>query len=338
MKNTLLFFCISLIIGGLLISAGFTADKKLAQTGFQFLSVPIDARPVAMGEAFTTVAGNATSVFHNPANMALMTSFIDIGLNQNKWIADIDYISGCIAVNPLNGQFGTFAVSVLSVNYGEFLGTMVDPNSDKGYMDTGTFEPSAYSVGLGYAKALTDRFSVGGHIKYVSQKLGSSELPGEAGVNTTIDNEVDVLAYDFGTIYRTGYKSLVFGMTVRNFSQEVKYQTEGFQLPLTFKIGLSMNVFDFFLEPDNTHTLLISVDALHPRAYSERINLGGEYVFMDMFAVRGGYMYNYDERDITFGFGFQPKLLGSFRIALDYAYTPFGIFDNVQIMSVRITY
>ena len=343
MKSWVLIIFLTLCVGCMTATNTYSADKKLAQTGFQFLSVPIDARSAAMGEALTTIPGNSTSLFHNPANMSLMTSFADVSFNQNQWIADIKYTSGSVAINPSGGKFGTVGFSVLSVNYGDFLGTMVDQTTDKGYRDTGIFSPTAFSFGVGYAKALTDRFSVGGHIKYVSQELGSSVLPvgnvqGGVAENTEeINNKVSVWAVDFGTVFRTGFKSLVFGMTVRNFSQEVKFQREGFQLPLTFKIGLSMNVFDFFMENSDLHSLVVSVDALHPRAYSERLNIGGEYLFMNMLALRAGYLYNYDERELTAGFGVQ-KYFGTRGVAFDYAYSPFGLFDNVSRMSVRLSF
>lgn len=343
MKSWVLIIFLTLSLGCMIASNTYSADKKLAQTGFQFLSVPVDARSAAMGEALTTIPGKSSSMFHNPANMALMNSFADFSLNQNEWIADITYSSGSLALNPMGGQWGTFGFTVLSVNYGDFIGTMVDQSTDKGYKDTGIFSPTAFSFGVGYAKSLTDRFSVGGHIKYVNQELGSSILPvgdvtdGDAESENEVSNKVDVWAVDFGTVFRTGFKSLVFGMTVRNFSEEVKFQSEGFQLPLTFKIGLSMNVFDFFMEKSDLHSLMVSVDALHPRAYSERLNIGGEYIFMDILSLRAGYLYNYDERELTAGFGVQ-KMFGTRGVSFDYAYTPFGVFENVTRMSVRLSF
>jgi hypothetical protein len=343
MKSWVLILLLTLCSGYMLASNTFAADAKLAQTGFQFLSVPVDARSAAMGEAMTTVPGYSLSMFHNPATMALMTSFSDFSFNQSEWIYDIKYTSGSVALNPFNGLYGTLGFSVLSVNYGDFIGTMVDPKSDKGYIDTGIFSPTAFSFGVAYAKSLSDRFAVGGHFKYVNQELGNSTLPvgdvkdGVAESTKDVSNKVGVWAIDFGTVYQTGFKSLAFGMTVRNFSQEAKFQTEGFQLPLTFTIGLSMNVFDFISGMSDMHKMVVSVDALHPRAYAERLNIGGEYVFMDMLALRAGYLYNYDERDFTVGFGVQ-KFFQTRGFAIDYAYTPFGIFDNVTRMSVRLAF
>jgi len=226
----------------LAISSGY-AQKKLAQTGFQFLSVSSDARASAMGEAFTTVEGQSSALFHNPAGMARLSSLVDVATNYASWIADIKHYSLCAAFNPADGKYGVFGISVMSVDYGEMQGTMVWANPE-GYIDTEIFSPQALAVGIGYANALTDRFAVGGQIKYAAQSLGKSVVPGE-GVKK---NLASAIAFDFGTVYRTGFKSLAFGMCLRNFSQEIKFEQEGFQLPLTSKIGISMDVLDLFMD------------------------------------------------------------------------------------------
>jgi hypothetical protein len=225
----------------------------------------------------------------------------------------------------------------MSVDYGEMFETIRAPNPD-GYLDLGTFSPSAKMIGFGYAKALSDRFSVGGTVKYVKQALGSSTVGFDAGdTRVRTKNDANVLAYDFGILYRTGFKSLNFGMTVRNFSKEIKYEKEEFQLPLIFKMGLSMNAMDLFdINPEN-HSFLISVDAAHPRDFKEQLNFGGEYVFMQILALRAGYMLNNDEFGFTGGVGIQ-KAFSDLQVGFDYSYTPFGIFDKVQRISVHLSF
>lgn len=346
MRKYILISLTILIIFGMLNTGAYAADPKLAQTGFQFLSIPTDARAVAMGEAFTAVPANSMSIFYNPANISFMSSFIDLTLSQNQWIADINHYSGSIAFRPWQGRYGVFAFSVLSVDYGEFLGTIVDPSTDKGYLETGNFSPSAYAAGIAYSKNLTDRFGFGLHLKYVSQDLGSSRIPSpdrDPGDpddlrTTTKSYSEGVMAFDFGTIYRTGFKSLAFGMSVQNFSQEVRFESEGFQLPLVFNIGISMDMVDVLMPDSKSHSLLIAVDANHPRAAPEQLKIGGEYSFMNIIALRLGYHSDVDERDVSFGIGLR-KDFGrkGGRIALDYAYTPFGIFDNVQRFSFSLS-
>lgn len=326
-SNSSKIFLIVLIIS-VFISSGVFAQKKLAQTGFQFLSVAQDARAIALGDAYTTVEGMPNGLFYNPASIVSFNGLVGVSANYFEWIADINHMSFALALNPMEGQYGVIGVSVQAVDYGDLQGTMVWENP-QGYVDTEIFNPSALAIGLGYGRMLTEKFMVGGQIKFVSQNLGKSVIPGEAAKS----NVADVFAFDFGTIYKTGFRSLSFGMSVRNFSQEIKYEEEGFQLPLTFKIGVSIDAMDFILEDQDKHGLLVIFDAAHPRSYPEYLNLGTEYTFMNTFAVRVGYVTNQDEYDFTAGFGIK-----QFGVGLDYAYTPFGVFDNVHRFSFNFSY
>jgi len=320
------------------------SQSKLAQTGFQFLSVGTDARATAMGEAFTTIEGSSASMFYNPAGMARLGGFIDLSANQMKWIADIKYFSGSAAVAPEGGRYGVIGLSVLKVNYGEFKFTRVAKNL-LGYEDIADFaQPGAYLVGLGYARELSDKFSVGGQAKYVYQDLGDSYVPvytkvtidtGGVRTDTTIQKQsynLSVLAFDFGTIYKTGLKSLAFGMTISNFSREITYARESFQLPLTFKVGVSMNLVDLMPSLADNHSLLLSVDAVHPRSYPEFVNVGAEYWFMNTVALRAGYISNHDDYDFVAGVGVK-----KFGLAVDYSFMPHKVFDNVHRFSVRFS-
>jgi len=325
----------------ILFGFSYSTDIKLAQTGFQFLSVASDARATAMGEAMTTLRGQSNSVFFNPASMARSQHLLCTNFSQNQWIADINHITASVGFAPKGGYYGVFALSMQSVEYGEVQGTMVWENN-AGYIDTEIMRPSALALGVGYAKSLSDKFSIGGHIKSAYQFLGRSTIPLTDSTNSVIKNWASTIAYDFGTIYETGWKEFAFGMTVRNFSQEIKYQTEGFQLPLTFTIGGSIDLAQFqvlrFLQsplnPDSK--FMLSIDALHPRSYSERLNVGIEYNPLSILFLRTGYYGNYDERGITFGVGFRlaKKMKG---ISIDYAYTPFGLFDSVQQLSFQLS-
>jgi hypothetical protein len=77
------------------------------------------------------------------------------------------------------------------------------------------------------------------------------------------------------------------------------------------------------------------VDAIHPRDYTERLNIGAEFMLMDMFAIRAGYKYNYDEEGLTMGAGLNYTLSG-LNVKIDYAYCPTSNFDTVNRFSIGI--
>lgn len=103
-------------------------NKKLAQTGFQFLSVTSDARSGGMADAMTTIHGKSVSLFFNPAGLSRQTELFDINFSSNEWIAGIKHEAVSLSVSPKNGQYGVFGFSLLNVDYGELQGTMVWDN------------------------------------------------------------------------------------------------------------------------------------------------------------------------------------------------------------------
>ena len=145
-----------------------------------------------------------------------------------------------------------------------------------------------------------------------------------------VNNRKAPIVFDFGTSFKTGFKSLVLGMSVRNFATEIKYADESFELPLTFNVGLSMDVMDFFEDRSFINSVFVSTNAVHNRDYREQIYFGTEVTLLQTLALRGGYVSNSDENAFSFGFGV--SLIG---ITFDYAYSPYGIFDNVQRFSLR---
>ena len=310
-------------------------QEKLAQTGLKFLNVSSDPRAIGMGDAMTGVEGVSPAQFSNPAGMARQTSTLNFWGGNTKWFADITHFQGSLTFSPGRGEYGVFGLSMQSVDYGEIQETIYDGTDPNTYRDIGTFKPTGLMVGASYARALSDRFAIGGNVKYVTQNLGEGIIDTS---NARVSNKLDVIAFDFGMLYRTGFKSLEFGMSIRNFSREVKYQQEQFQLPLIFKIGLSMNVFDIAEIDPKSHSFLVAVEATHPRDFHEQVNVGGEYLFAEMFALRAGYMFGNDLYDFSAGAGVRYTVEG-IEIGIDYSYTPFKDgFSAVNRLAVQMSY
>lgn len=346
MKKGIYLLIILLFAGCLISENAFSQNKqKLAQSGFQFLSIVSDARAAALAETMTSLQFGSSALFFNPAGMSDMNSFVDVSASINQWIADIRHNAFSVAVNPYDGDYGVIGLSFQYVDYGDFYGTRVNAGSLQGFDDTGIFSLNALAIGLGYAKQLSDRFSVGGQARWIRQDLGESMT----SVNTQtfysgtdsaykisdtvmVTNELTPFVFDFGTQFRTGLKSLVFGMSVRNFSAEYKYAEEGLQAPLVFTLGISMNLMDMLNELPFEQSLLMSVDASHHRDHPEEIKIGLEYKVLNAFALRGGYLSSNDENSFSFGVG-----VYQYGFAFDYAYTPFGVFDKVQRFTARFS-
>ena len=96
-----------------------------------------------------------------------------------------------------------------------------------------------------------------------------------------------------------------------------------------------MNVLDLTDIDPETHSLLVAIDTNRPRDYDEQIFIGTEYTFMKRFVLRGGYGFPKDVEKLSFGFGvIQP--LSKLNLSIDYSYTQFGVFGEVNRLSAQI--
>lgn len=335
-KYTILILTILCIM--LTITPDVLSQQKLAQTGFKFLSVSTDARAAGMSNAVTSIFGSSTSQLYNPAGMAEMKKAVDINFGNADWIANINYTQFTAAFNPFDEYYGIFGISIISVDYGKFQGTIRADNDD-GYLDTQEYSPSAISIGISYARSLSEKFSIGANVKYVRQTLIDNGVVAIAssGGYVTENFEEEVFAFDFGLIYKTGWESLNIGMSIRNFGTEVKYVEEGFELPLTFKLGASIDAMDILGIDKSQHSFIVSLDALNPRDFQEQVLVGGEYTFFETLSLRAGYITPTDEAGLSAGIGLKQDLKSVF-LAIDYAYSEFGIFGNLHRWSVSFAF
>lgn len=311
--------------------------SKTAQSTMNFLLVGTSSKASAMGEAFVTMGKGSESLFYNPAGLPLINKSFDINLNYTQWIADITYMSGGVAWNLY--EFGVVGAHLLTVDYGTINGTSLIRESELsqyplGYKDNGLVSNvGAYVVGLTYGKSITQEFSMGVTMKLAGQNLGQSKFGAD-----TKDNDATKIAFDAGVRYQTGYKEFSFGMFIRNFATNIKREEIEEQLPLLFSFGASINLMQLVSEEmSKDNSVVLAADFLHQNNYSERVNLGLEYKFMNMVSLRGGYQTNRDLASWSGGVGFHTTL-SDYNIEFNYSYSSFEIFDSVNRLSLIFSF
>lgn len=315
------------------------AQKKRAQTVMKFLSAPISARASGMGDALTSIEGGAQSMFYNPASVAWVKGNGEATFGQVNWIADINYQYAGAVLSPANGLYGVFGISLLGVDYGTFTETIFNESNPSSYDIIGNYSPRATAIGFTYARALSNQFSMGANLRYIDQNLVNgavNRLPGGGYEREQIGAET--VSVDFGVFYKTGFKSLNLGMSLRNYGKEITYQLDGQEMPLTFRMGLSMNALDFTSIDPSKHSLLVSLDANRPRDFQEQLMLGTEYLFMNRLALRGGMILPSEEQSFSFGVGVIQPIGKRYGIKADYSYTSFGVFDSVNRIGVQLIF
>ncbi|QQS35302.1 MAG: PorV/PorQ family protein [Ignavibacteriales bacterium] len=310
--------------------------KKTAQSTMNFLLVGTSSRAASLGDAFTVIGKGSESIFYNPAGLTSMKNEFDISLNYTGWIADINYLSGSASWN--SGNLGVFGFHLLVVDYGTINGTSLlsedQTNNSLGYIDNGVVSNvSAYSLGLSYAKSISNAFSLGGTIKLTGQNLGENLYT--SGVQK---NNASKIAFDAGVKYQTQFNDFVFGMSIRNFATNIKREEIEEQLPLLFSLGAAINVMKVIspeIAPENS--IILATDFLHQNNYSERVNIGIEYTYMNMVSLRGGYQTNRDLASWSGGIGLHTSLSG-YDVSVSYSYSSFEVFNSVNRLSVSFSF
>ncbi|MBT3168824.1 MAG: PorV/PorQ family protein [Candidatus Cloacimonetes bacterium] len=323
MRKHIAIILIVLIIPSIIFAEIF---PKVGTAGMQFLKLGIDARASGMGEAYTAVTNDISSVYWNPAGLALQ--------NQDQvFFSHLDYVA--------NIKYEYFAASkVTDIGVFAFSGALLwmdwmDVYEEDNLLEsTGeVFTCSDMAVGLTYSNAYTDKFSFGASVKYLQQYLDEYAVTG--------------LAVDVGSLYNTGWKNTTIGMSLKNFGPNLKYELDndgdgnldedpfdlldndgdgeidedreevGFKIPLNFSLGIASELFR-----ENNQVLLASLQLDNCVDRKETYNAGLEYS-MGIFKLRSGYQFAYDA--VSFSTGFGVKVPTSFAIVdFDYSYTHMG--------------
>lgn len=315
-KITIFIAAILLLLCATHVFAQISGFDKVGTTSFSFLQVVPNAKVAAMGGVYTTIVNSSEAVFFNPAGLTMAPN-AGVSVSYLDYFLDTQLSS--LSMNYKYRHFGVIGIQVMYVDVGEIIETRVDHlfrDDETGAYNPGitgaTFSPSAFVLGLSFARDITDKFSFGLTTKYVNEDL--------------VAKSKSVLVFDGGVIYKSGFKSLVIGTALRNFGQEIKYYGKGYPLPQTFTIGIS----GYLISPDETfwintpdQHLLFAFDLAQTRDHSQQQHIGLEYNLKNMLYLRTGYKFNHDEESYTLGFGVK-----FFRMQLDYSYNDFGDYLN----------
>ena len=313
---------------GLFLVLPASALEKVGTTSMQVLKIPAGVRGIAMGNALVSEVTGAEAVWWNPGAMT-ETGKNHLLLSQINMPADVQL--NTIAYTRRLGDVDAFSLHVINLFTGDMPVRTVDMPEGTGE----NFNAADFVIGGSYARRLTDRFSLGGNLRYLHSALDDAKFDGAS--------------FDLGTLYKTGLRSLKLGMAIQNLGQDVKYSGEfddyreagrnqedstntenyeGAALPTLFRLGISFDVFEMVqgkeFNADSPHDAIFAIQMDHPNDNQERLNLGGEYGFKKTLFLRLGGKIGYDEESISGGFGLNFQVMGSYWLQFDYAYSHMG--------------
>lgn len=314
----------------------FAQNPNLGTSGANFLQIQVGAKASGMAGAVVGNIQDASSVFWNPAGL-VKVNFVQTHFSHMKWFDLFDFNAASLAYNAEG--YGVLALSMIVFSTdGIEITTEEQPNG------TGRFyDAQDLALGLSFARYLTDRFSFGATVKYVSQKIWNESANG--------------IAFDVGTQYQLDFQNLVIAMSMSNFGSDLKFdgpdlnithlrnqnfpisrltparlQTSDYPLPLNFQVGIGFDIYqDEFIKARG------GIDAVHPNDNSERLNFGAEISFFDRLYLLGGYKYNYSDEKYTFGAGASVPFSATV-IRFNYAFSFYDILPSVHRISLDINF
>jgi len=303
------------------------AFERVGQSGWQFLHLPTVARNAALADVRSSLTHNdASAVFTNPAKLVDISN-VDASFTKINYVADISYMTAAVAKDF--GNWGVFGIHFASLDVGDMYRTENIFNRDLGVTersgDLETFTAGDLLVGLSYARSVTDRLSIGGNFSYIQENLDQSK--------------VENFNVDFGLFFRTGFRSLNLSMVARNFGPDTEFTgftelygvPQSVRMPLDFRLGASYDLINN--NNGSPHKLSSYLEGVHPNDGPERIHAALEYTFLDIFSLRGGYKFNYDEQGLTVGGGVNFNMK-SMNGRVDYAFLDYGRLTSVHLFTI----
>jgi len=301
--------------------------NKAGRTAFQFVKIGVGARETALGESGISSVRDVNAVFWNPAGIAGIEAS-EASFSYNAWFGGMKHVAGDVGVRV--GGVGIFALSAVSLNYGDIQEALVTGTSSD--TRTGnTFTGGDLMAGFTFCHEFNDRLAIGGTVKYLQEKLWTYQA--------------HLVAFDVGTNYDTGFKGIRFGMSAQNFGKSVQFlavsdRTEGYDIPLVFRIGASMDVIggpDGVVDFGENQHFTLSVESVNSNDYGERWQLGGEYTIAGILAIRGGYRFNYEEGNVSAGIGLQQKL-ADVTVRVDYSFVSYAYLDSPHRLTLSVAF
>jgi hypothetical protein len=331
-------FAILTVTSGMAVAG---SDNRRGTGGAIELRIPVGARGVALGGSYVASVTGAEAMFYNPAGVAATESPTEVMFSNTRYLADMKV--NYFAVSQQMGSIGRLGLSVKVLSVGEIPFTSESAPDGTGEI----FSPTFSTLGITYARQMSDRVNFGGTISYISERVLQETAAG--------------MAFDFGFQYNTDFHGMRMGMAMKNFGPNAEFggsdferlqlvsgdnpQASGrslslssasFELPSSFQFGLSYPV-----ARGPQGSLMLHGLYLNNSFAVDEGRVGAEYLYKNDLALRAGYKITSNTDDLfgfSYGLGVRASLGGT-NLWVDYAgQVVSDFFDDVQHISLKFVF
>jgi len=327
-----------LTITFLFVTCGLVQAQQVNYEGTSvanFLKIPVGARNMALSGAALTVPYDATALFWNPGLLPLLSGR-HFTFSHIPWLVDtqVNYVGFVYQWNA--------AAAGLDLHF--FDSGDIEETTLQEQDGTGRFiRTSSFALGVAAGRSFTDRFSTGVKVKYIYEKLAHTLATG--------------YAMDIGAVFHTGIlQNLRLAFVLANFGGRMQFKgrnleiivpvpdnpegksvaailkTETWDLPLTFRIGLSSDIIS-----SKYYLFTLHYSVLDTRDYMPRHLMGAEILLLDVAYLRGGYMLRKGEHQMSGGVGIYLQRTG-LGLQMDYGFVQHEFFPVVHQVTMGLKF
>jgi hypothetical protein len=330
--------CATLLLAAMLAASVVSAQSNAGTTVGQFLLIEPSGRLSAMGNAGVTADGEVLAAYYNPAALGVLRTS-DVQFTHAPWLADITYDHAALAL--VLPRFGTVLATVTALRSGDIEVRTVEQPLGTGEL----YSVQNLALGLGYGRAITDRFAAGVQVSYVRETIWNSAL--------------DAFGVNFGMRYQLTDGGAILGASLSNLGTRGRFdgidlairydpdpdasgtnsalpgvaRTDQYALPVLFRVGVSMPV-----RVSLDQRLTLALDAHQPGDNTESVSVGAEWSYRELLMLRAGYQNFFQdelEGGITAGGGVRYAAAGV-RLRFDYSWNAFGRLGNAQRFTLGV--
>jgi hypothetical protein len=323
-------------------SGSLDGRTNTINTAVPFLRISPDARAGAMGDVGVATTPDANSMYWNLAKVPFAESKSAISVTYTPWLKEL---VNDVFLASLSGYYQMDEYQALSASLRYFsLGTInfTDFNGSPTY----DYRPREYSFDAGYARKLSDEFSVALAARYIYSNLASGDINGRVIKPGT------AFSTDLSFFYRKeiqkdedNYDYWNVGLALTNIGTKISYTSSAdnkdfiptnmglgtsytFGLDQTNKIMLALDLNKLLVPTPDSAGLYRQKSAISgifssfgdaPGGISEElqeitVSAGGEYTYNNQFSVRAGYFYENKNKGnrkyVTAGIGVKYNMFG----------------------------
>jgi len=318
--------------------------RKAGINAAAFLKVGVGARQVGMGSAVTSMNGDVTNVFWNPAGVALHDEKAQVSFTYNSWIGGLTQNAVAASYNMEGiGTIGlgvmTFGITGIPADRDIYPGNTALQALQIDQATADTYDYMDMLAQLTYSAYVMDRLTLGASVKFINEKID--------------DQNATAIGFDLGSVYNIGISSWNIGARISNLGSDIKFYDYASPIPLTFSIGTSLVPVRI-----GESSVTLAVDAVKPQDGQQYYYTGLEYNYNNMVFLRGGWKMNYSylglagdgiDEGTYLRQGVQTSLekgslgagvrvpMAEYMLSLDYSYTVFTSFSAVHRITLHVS-